>query len=309
MLGSAVLTANADNCTIDIAIAPMAEGQNIPAAAQNQLRSQLRTLLSRNGFMGSEYGQRFYIMPELTVLSNNVTSGVKPRVILQTQLTLVVGDCLEGKEYCSESFDLRSVGNTTHDAYSRAMSKLTINTPGLVNFFSNARKRIISYYDKNFKSYIDKAQQAAKQHNYEKALYYATIIPACCKGYEQASQVAMDILQEHFDYEGRMLLAKAKGEWAANPTADGAREAFVYLSEIDPSAKCYDEARALGDQMSKVTKAQWHFENVTKYNDAKDYYTRHLELAHEIGMKYAENQPEQIYTLDFIDINRHNHDD
>ena len=143
------------------------------------------------------------------------------------------------------------------------------------------------------------------------ALFYATSIPSCCNGYAQATALALEIYNQEMNYESQRLLAKARGEWAANPTAEGAARAYSYLTQIDPASSYAAEARALGEEMTKTTKKQWEFENVTKYKDelelekkridaAKDRERRRLSAAKEIAIAYAKNRPRVVNRYYFV---------
>ena len=136
--------------------------------------------------------------------------------------------------------------------------------------------------------------------NYDEVIFILSPIPSCCKGYAEASELALKALGDKIDYEGNLLLAKAKAEWAADPTAAGAAKACAYLAQIDPGASCMKEAETLGNQISKTTQQQWEFENVTKYEDELALKKMRIEAAKEVAVAYAKNQPKQQNRFIFL---------
>ncbi len=300
VLAAGALVAQATDCTIDLSIAPISKGKNVPEQVESRLEAKLQTMLAKSGFFGAPYDSRFFIAARFDDLSNDITGGPSQKVIVKTTLTLFIGDAQEEKVFDSESFDLKGVGGSDTQAYVRAIEGVSARNPRVMAFLEGARTKIIDYFDRNYTEYINKARRAMLARNYDEALYYSTVIPSCCKGYEEAAQLSMQIMTQRADYEGAKLLAKARGAWAADPTASGAAEAYSYLSQIDPDSKCYAEAQALGRTMSKATQKQWEFENVTKYKDAVAIERQRIEAAREVGVAWANNQPKEIHRYHFI---------
>lgn len=287
-------------CTIDVSIADITKGDVVPAAINSKLEGKLTQALGKAGMISAPYDSRFFVAGRFDDAFNDVSGGPSQKVYVKTTLTLYIGDADEQKVFASESFELSGVGGSDQQAYTRALNKLSAGNKQLVDFLRTGQQKIIDYFDANYQSYINNAKKAMAARNFDEALYYATAIPSCCKGYAQANQLAMQIYKQNMNYTAQQLLAKARGAWAADPTAEGAAEAHMYLSQIDPEASCAGEAQALSKQISQTTQKQWEFENVTKYNDSVTLERHRISAAKEAAVAWAKSQPKQVNRYVFI---------
>lgn len=305
LLGLAALCASAGayaqgECTIDVSIADITKGDVVPAAINSKLEGKLTQALGKAGMISAPYDSRFFVAGRFDDAFNDISGGPSQKVYVKTTLTLYIGDADEQKVFASESFELSGVGGSDQQAYTRALNKLSAGNKQLVDFLRTGQQKIIDYFDANYQSYINNAKKAMAARNYDEALYYATAIPSCCKGYAHANELAMQIYKQNMNYTAQQLLAKARGAWAADPTAEGAAEAHMYLSQIDPEASCAAEAQALSKQISQTTQKQWEFENVTKYNNAVELEKHRITAAKEVAVAWAKNRPKQVNRYVFI---------
>lgn len=282
---------NAQECDIDLQIAAITKGNVVPEAVEQRLEAKLTQALSKAGVIGAPYDAQFFIAGRFDDAYNDVTGGPSQKVIVKTTLTLFIGDAVNQKVFASESFDLKGVGSTDQMAYNRVLNQINPSNPKLVKFIQEGRDKIIEYYDNNYSSILAKARQAMTGRKYDEALFYATSIPSCSKGYAEASQLATKIYSDNIDYAGAQLLAKARGEWAAHPDAEGAEQAHYYLSQIDPGAACYPQVAALTKEISKTVKRNWEFENIQKHNDAVALQKQRIAAARAVGVAWASNRP------------------
>lgn len=303
---------NAQNhCDIDIATVNITKGEVVPPAVDSRLQSKLSQALSKAGLTSVDYDSRFFVAGRFDDAINDVTGGPNQKILVKTTLTIYIGDADEQKIFATESFELKGVGSSDQQAYSNALKSINGSNEKLIDFLRKGKQKIIDYYDANYTKYLDNARKQMAARNYDEALFYATAIPSCSVGYEQATALALQIYNQSMNYDAQQLLAKARAAWAADPSADGAAAAYSYLSQIDPSASCAAEARALGDEITQTTKKQWEFENVTKYKDqielekrridaAAQNERRRYEAAKEIAKAYASSRPRVVNRYYFV---------
>ncbi len=303
-LGLALLCGRmvAGDCELNISVIPPEAGEKLPASVAEKLTGKLATLLSATGVSTSSDDLQFFFTGRFDNAFSEKTSGPDQREVINTTLTLYIGDADGKKIFASKTMDLKGVGKSEAQAYIKAMGPLNASRKDIVAFIEEGKAKILDYYDKNYNTYLTKARTAMNQRNYEEALYHALQIPDCCVGFPEAQALALEIYTHQVDYIGQTLLAQAKAAFGADPTDKGAAEAFSYLSQIDPQATCYKEAMAYGDKMQKEVKSQWEFENIQKYkdelalkhkqmdNDAKLEQAR-IESAKAIGVAWAKSQP------------------
>lgn len=300
ILASCAASVAQNRCAIDVSIAPISRGDIVPEAIDSKVEAKLTQAMGKAGMTVAPYDSRFFVAARFDDAFNDVTGGPSQKTYVKTTLTLYIGDADDQKVFASESFELSGVGSTEQMAYTKALGKLSASNPQLIDFLEKGQKRIVEYYDAHYQELLNKAKQAKNARNFSEALYYATSIPSCCVGYSQANSLAMSILNESRDYDGQMLLAKARAAWAANPTAEGAAEAHTYLSQIDPASSSMSAAQSLNAEMTKTTKRQWEFENVTKYNNEIALEKQRINAAKEAAVAYAKSRPKVVNRYVFL---------
>lgn len=293
MAVSAAMSAYADdNCTIRMNIVPIDGGEEVGASVASRLEAKLMPVLSEADIAIDHSYTKLFVAGRFDNTYSEVLGGTTPRILVKTTLTLYFGNLQEQHVYSSRSFDLKGSGVSMEAAYTKCLGALSQRQAEVRNFLAEGRDKAISYFDNNYTTYLATARQAMLARNYAEALYYATSIPECSKGWPQASALTAEIYTDYTNYEGLRLLAQARGAWAASPDAEGARKAYAYLSQIDPAASCASQADALGREIAAKTKSDWKFENETKYHDALSIEKQRIEAARAIGEAWAKNQPQ-----------------
>lgn len=293
-------TAYAQNCDIDLAIANITKGNVVPANVGKKLEAKLTNALAKSGIVAAPYDAQFFIAGRFDDAYNDVTGGPSQKVIVKTTLTLYIGDATHQKIFASESFELKGVGSSDELAYTRALNGINPSNPQLTEFIREGRDKIIQYFDANYQQYLNDARRAQKNRDYDQALFYATSIPSCCKGYAEAQKLATSIMQDNYNYQGQMLLAQAQAAWAEDPTETGASRANEFLTQIDPSSSAAAGAKALTQTMSATTKKQWEFENMQKHKDAMALERERMRAAKEVAVAWAKSRPRTVNRYVFI---------
>lgn len=261
------LSSYAANCDLDITCVAPEAGERLSQNVAQKLKGRLQTLLTQVGISASPYDSRFFLTGRFDNAYHETTGGTRQMDVINTTLTLYIGDANEKKIFASKTIDLKGVGKSEDQAYIKAMQGLNAQNDEIKRFLDEGMRKIIEYYDNHYNGILDKARQAVKNRDFQEALYYATLIPECCRGYQQSQQLALQIYQEESNYNGSQLLSQARAAFASDPTANGASQAFTYLNQIDPSSSSYAAAMALANEMQKTVKQQWEFENIQKYKD------------------------------------------
>lgn len=295
------LAVSAAECEIGIGIAPfITEGDNVPAGVQKKLQAKLKMALSHAGVAAADYDCQFFITGRFDEAFSQEAGGVGGRVLVKSELQLAICDGDNKKVFATATFPLKGVGATNEQALTRALGTLNANNPEFITFVEKAKAKIVDYFNANYRTYIAKANTALQQRNYDEALYWATSIPECCNGYAEARSLATSIYGDRVNYEASQLLAKAEGEWAANPTDAGAAAAYRYLSQIDPSSSSYAAAKALGQKMQASVKADYDFETKEKYRNQVALEKQRIKAARDAAVAWANSRPKTIVRNNWI---------
>lgn len=294
----ASLACFAEDCDLHIqVVTPDAEMCAGDETIGNLLTTRLTRVLTADGVTGDDYYGQFYITGRFDDLYKDTQPGPPMQTVVHTSLTLMVADIFGNKVFDSETFDLRGVGTSPQRAYINALNQLTPRNKALENFIIRARNKVIGYFDQNYQQLLSKASAAASTHDYEQALYYSSLIPQCCVGYSQAEKAMLNYYQQYIDYEGTMLLNKARAEFSMCPNADGARQAYEYLNRINPYSSVYNSARSFAAEIEKQTKAEYAFEVHQKYEDEQALMLKKIDAARQIGVAYGSGQKSQTTNI------------
>lgn len=288
----------AQGCDLEICVvSPTAEMCGGDESVAKILYTRLGQALGQ-GSAGDagEYGQ-YYLTGELVDLYRQTEPGPPVKTAVQTMLTLKVADIFGNKVFDTETFELRGVGTSPQRAYINALGTLNATNGKLKSFVERANRRVIQYFDSNYRTLLQKASSAASRGQYEEALYYTGLIPACSKGYAEASASTKKYYDKMLERDGQKLFEAAKAAFAVSPDATGAMEAYALLGQIDPLSSVYSKAVALADQIKRDTKAEYDFENHRKYEDAHLRELKRIEGAKEVGVAYGRGQKNQTTNI------------
>ena len=200
-----------DDSGIALMVAPIEQGEIIPRSVDNQLQTRLTNAVNAAGMVaGKDYGQ-FFVSGRITHSYTETLPGPPVQIVVHTMLTLYIGDVKNREVYASESFELRGVGRSEERALLNALAQIKASNQAFVSFIEKGKEKIIAYFDKNYSHYLDSARYANAMGDKGKAFYYATLIPASCKGYAEAQKV-VDIICKK--YNTSLTTAKATGsQW------------------------------------------------------------------------------------------------
>lgn len=284
-------------CNIHMMVTPISQGEEVPDGVNDMLMTRLSSAIAKTDVTADEYYGRFFITGKFNHIYKSVVAGPPSQSVLHTMLTLYVGDIVSKQTFSTATFELRGVGTSEHRAYLNSLSSINSRNKEFEKFIREGEKKIISYYNENYRTILEQANRAASLRNYEEALYHACSIPECCVGYAEAENVVLSIFQEYIDFNGLKLLNSARAAWGTNPDARGAEEAYAYLIQIDPSSKCYSDAQSLGREIASKIQRNWDFENIQKYEDEVDIRKREIEAARAVGVAYGQGQQPQTTNL------------
>ncbi|MBQ9077126.1 MAG: hypothetical protein IJY31_04720 [Muribaculaceae bacterium] len=307
ILSLCAVSVHAGDCDITLSAVALNQGDKVPESIKEKVKTRLMQAANASGVTAIDGYDRFFIGARFDNALYDVIPGPPIKTAVKSNLTVYIGDNFDKKVVASTSFDVNGVGTTEERAYINAMSSLNKRNRAFASFISDGVDKIIEYYDRNYTSILNKAKEAMTMRDYREALYYSTSIPACCKGYSEASELTLAIYRQHIDYEGSVLIGKAKAAWGTDPDSYGAETALGYIAEIDPESKYYKEGEALAKEISSKVKADWEYENHKKYEDLLELEKENIKTerqriaaAKEVGVAWGQNQKAPQYNYNWV---------
>lgn len=283
-----------------IALVSMVSDQieGLTPSAQSNLQNKLNRIATKNGMGGSSLNNRFIITANVAVLTKDITSTAPPMQAYTLEVTLYIGDGIEGTLFSSTSVTLKGVGKTETKAYMAALKNLKVNDPKYQNFIKQGKNKIIEYYNSKCDFILKEADMLVSQNEFDAAIAKLVSIPEVCKEcYDKAMDKVGPIYQQQIDRQCKIDLAEAKNAWNANQDGYGADQASRFLGRIDPNSSCYDEALGLSNSIAKriveLDQREWDFKMKQQQDDV-DVRKAEIESARAIGVAYGQNQPQNV---------------
>lgn len=269
-------------------------------AIQNNLTNKLAQIASANGLSGG-LNSRFIITTNVSVLTKDITPTAPPMHAYTIELTLYIGDGIEGTLFSSQSVTLKGVGVNETKAYLAALNGLKVRDPLYQNFIDKGKNKIMEYYNSKCDFILKEAQTLGSQGKFEAAISKLSGIPEVCKAcYDKALDAIGPMYQKQIDRECKTKLMEANTAWNASQDVNSADIAGGILSQIDPNAACYKEALALSNKIAQRVKEldqrEWKLQ-LKEQQDSVDIKKETIRAARDIGVAYGNHQPTVSYKV------------
>ncbi|HLT48809.1 MAG TPA: hypothetical protein VKZ90_00035 [Aequorivita sp.] len=269
------------------------EMTEVPAAARQILETKLGQMVTKNGISDVSYNSRFIITPNVSVMSKDVIGTAPPKIALNLDVTLYIGDGVNGTLYTSKSFNVKGVGSNETKAYIAAIKNMKTNGEDVQIFVTEGKQKIIDFFNNNCELIQKEANTLANQNRYEEALGLLVNVPVNSTCYDKVGKSLKTMYQKTIDRDCQLQLAEATAIWTANQDLAAANEAGAILASIEPSSSCYPEVKSLfskiGSRVKTLSDRPWEYK--LKVLDAN------IEIAkgaQNVLMAYAKNQPNTV---------------
>jgi hypothetical protein len=271
-----------------------------PAAAKDLLKNKLGQIVTQNGMTGGLIGSRFIITANVNVLTKDIIAGPPAMNALTMEVTLFVGDGIDGRKFASKSVTVKGVGINETKAYIEGIKTIKPSDPGIMSMLEEAKKKIITYYNTSCDAIIKSAQGAASQSNYEEAIAQLTSIPDVCKEcYDKGMASAETVYKKYQDFQCGTKLAEARAAWNANQNSQGAASAGQVMATIDPNAACYGEVLSLNKEisgrMTEIGDKEWDYKFEERQGNVEMEKAR-IKAYRDIGVSYY-SKPLTVYNV------------
>ncbi|WP_051285465.1 hypothetical protein [Aequorivita capsosiphonis] len=269
------------------------EMEQVPAAARQILETKLGQMVTKNGISDVSYNSRFIITPNVSVMSKDVIGSAPPKIALNLDVTLYIGDGLNGTLYTSKSFNVKGVGSNETKAYIAAIKNMKTNSENVQVFVTEGKQKIIDFFNNNCELIQKEANTLANQNRYEEALGLLVNVPVNSTCYDKVGKSLKTMYQKTIDRDCQLILADATAIWTANQDLAAANEAGALLARIEPTSSCYPKVKSLytkiEGRVKQLSDRPWEYK--LKVLDANIAAAKG---ARDVLMAYAKNQPNTV---------------
>ncbi len=269
------------------------EGLN--SSQLSKIETKISQIVTSAGLGASGFNNSFIIYPKFAVYETNVVEGdMQNLTVITTELSLFVKQYDNNIMYATISKTLKGSGKTKELALTNAISKIPTNDPEFAKFIETSKTKIVKYYEEKCEDLIKKSDSFVKMQKYEDALGLLMSIPeevsSCHNQIQLRSIAAYKAFQTQKCSE---ILQKAKTTLASSDYVG----ALNILSEIDPSATCFNEAQMIAqkaeDKVTALEKKQWDFQ-MQQYKDGISLEKQRINAIKDIAIAYYKRKPRTI---------------
>jgi hypothetical protein len=212
-------------------------------AQLTRLEGKISQLITRSGLSASGYGTNFVVYPVLTVAESGVVEGGMQDITVTTaELNLYVKQLDTNLVFASLSKRLKGSGSSKALSLSNAISQIQSTDLDYQRFIDQGKQKILAYYQSTCDDILHRADAHVHMNQFDQALALLLTVPAEATGcFSKAQGKAVAIYKAYADQHCAELLLQAKGHLAANRYDEG----LTLLSSVDPTSKCFSEAKGL----------------------------------------------------------------
>lgn len=284
-----ILPNKAQDCDLPVAVILGPEFDSEPVVKSN-LQNILERLTTNSGMTTDVPLTQFVLTVKVDELDKSVIPGPPIQVIYNLGVSLYMVDAINKNKYSTMYIELDGVGKNETKSYVNAFKRLNVNNKSIIDFISIGKKKILDYYDANYKNILNEARRKADMQQFDEAIAMTVSIPICSKGGRKATEVGLQIYTEYNNLINLKMLNKAKSIWASGQDFSAAEEAGAILSEIDPYAACYDEAVSFAQEIKKQIRKDIDFEMREKYYDSVKLTEQKIAAMKAIGVAFGKGQ-------------------
>lgn len=263
---------------------------NVPEAASTVLYQTLNRIATENGLSTESPSTPFVLTVHCDVTDKTNLPGPPVKTVYNLGLTFYMADMYTKKKFSTAYITVDGVGTGEVKSYINAFKRINGNSSQIQDLINKGKKKMIEYYDTQYRHIIKEAERLASLQNYEEALTLVLSIPVCSKGGDVASEYGLELYTRHLDRMNLFLLNRAKAVWVAGQNDRSAVEACELLSNIDPDAACYGQAQSLMAEIKKQVRSDIDFEMRQKYNDQVRLESDRIAAARAVGVAFGNGQ-------------------
>jgi hypothetical protein len=266
----------------------------MPEPARSSLANKLSQIVTQNGLGGSAANERFIITANVNVLSKEMTASAPAMQAFVLDVTLYIGDGIDGTKFASVSTQVKGVGESETKAYISALKNLKTTDTKYQSFIESGKTKIIEYYNSKCDFIIKQAQSLASQNQFEAAIFGLTNVPEVCKScYDKAMDAIAPIYKQKIDRDCKMKLSEANNIWSAGQTIDAATRAAEILSVIEPGSVCFGDVKSLSNKIAarvkEIDAREWNYKLRTQAQASEL-----IKAYRDVGVAYGNGQPKSV---------------
>jgi hypothetical protein len=216
--------------------------EGLDATQLSKLETKITQIVSASGLAASGYNNNFVIYPKFAVYeTNNVEGGMQTITVTTCELSLFIKQVDNNVLFSSISKQLKGSGSNKQASITNAIFKVPTNDSQFKTFIETGKSKIIQYYESKCQDIITKSESLVKMDDYEQAFGLLMTVPEEVSCYNKIQEKSIEAYNIYKEKQCIRLVALANTEFEKNNINEG----IDIIGQIDPSAKCYENAQLL----------------------------------------------------------------
>ena len=227
------------------------------------LRNRINTAVAKAGYGGGGGNPRFIIGPNVSLISQDITSTAPTQYANVYELNFMVVDVVTETIFASQTIQAKGVGFSPQKSFISALRNINLQSAAFMKFF-----------DENCSNMLAEAETEARTRNFEGAYAVLNSIPSDAQEcFAKIQEKKIAYFQMTLNVNCAELLSKMRAELGKfnDSSASGFNpQAMSYYSIIDKQSDCYDDAQkeynSYTAKLDPKAKRNWDME-MRKYKD------------------------------------------
>lgn len=239
LLLSAQSSSDVGKIALTVVIPDNVEGMDV--SQLSKLQTKITQIVTATGLAASGYNNNFAIYPKLSIYeSSTVESGMQDITIVSCELTLFVKQVTNNVVFSTITKPLKGNGKSKSLALTNALSKINVNDADFQSFITNAKSKILNYYESKCSDILLEANALLNKEQFDAAIGLLMTVPQEATGcYAQAQQKSIEAYNVYKEKQCQLLLVKARAEF----DKDNYETGIDLIAKMDPTSDCYKASR------------------------------------------------------------------
>ena len=286
---------NLDTANIYLGVFVPEQMEDLTPSQLGKINTKIEQICSKSGIASGYTPEGFVIYPKFEIYDDEIVEGGMQNIFsVKTEMTLFIKQ-YNGALVGSVSKTYKGYGRSRNQAIVSAIQNINPSDITLKKFMSDAKVKIVDYYNTHCEQIKSKASNLSKQQKFEEAIALLMSVPENVACYPSISELIDVNFESYHNQVCAEQLLKAESAMALK----NYEECIAALSLIDPTAKCAYQARELlnsiANKISEEEKRDWDFK-MQQYNDSQKAETQRIEAIKEIAKAYYNQPKNTTYT-------------
>jgi len=208
----------------------------------SKLETKITQILTSTGLAATGYNNNFVIYPKFAIYETSIVeSGLQDITISSCELSLFIKQVDNNVIFATISKPLKGNGKDKQISITNAISKINTRDAEFQTFIDNGKNKILAYYQEKCNDIISKSESLVKMDEYEQAIGLLMTVPEEVSCYSKIQEKSIEAYNSYKEKQCTKQVALATTEFEK----DNINEGIEIIGKIDPSTKCYENAKLL----------------------------------------------------------------